>query len=85
MTFDELRDPETGRIRTRTVDIESEYYQVAREYMIRLTPGDLENGPMLGKLSQAAKMNPKVFANKFSVAAGDHQAPGRPQRRRYAA
>ena len=85
LTFDELRDPETGRIRTRIVDIESEYYQVAREYMIRLAPSDVKDGPMLEKLAEAAKMSTKVFADKFFVAAAGKQAPKRPRRGRQAA
>ena len=30
-----MMDPDSGRTRVRMVDIESEYYRVAREYMIR--------------------------------------------------
>jgi 6-phosphofructokinase len=85
LTFDELRDPETGRIRTRTVDIKSEYYEVAREYMIRLDPSDLEEGPMLEKLAQTAKMTSKEFVKKFGVAAGGAPPRARTKRRRSAA
>jgi 6-phosphofructokinase len=82
LTFDELRDPATGRIRTRTVDIESEYYEVAREYMIRLDPRDLENGPMLEQLAQTAKMTAKEFVEKFGVAAGRVSPRARVRRRK---
>ncbi len=85
LTFDELRDPATGRIRTRTVDIESEYYEVAREYMIRLDQSDLENGPMLEQLAQAAKMTGKEFVKKFSAAAGGGPPRARSKRRRIVA
>ena len=35
LPFHEMMDPDSGRTRVRMVDIESEYYRVAREYMIR--------------------------------------------------
>ncbi|PKB79260.1 MAG: 6-phosphofructokinase [SAR202 cluster bacterium Io17-Chloro-G9] len=38
--FEDLRDGETGDIRLRRVDIQSEYYKVARQYMIRQEPID---------------------------------------------
>ena len=68
--FDELRDPETGRIRVRTVDIESEYYAVAREYMIRLEPEDLNDEAFKSQLAQAASMSPEAFEDAFASAAG---------------
>lgn len=68
--FDELRDPNTGRIRVRTVDVHSEYYAVAREYMIRLEPEDFNDESMKAQLAQAANMSPKAFVDAFTVAAG---------------
>ena len=41
VTLDELRDPQTGHIRVRLVDVTTESYQVARSYMIRLEPEDV--------------------------------------------
>ena len=35
LPFSEMMDPQTGRTRVRMVDVESESYRVAREYMIR--------------------------------------------------
>jgi ATP-dependent phosphofructokinase / diphosphate-dependent phosphofructokinase len=65
LPFDELRDPVTGRTKVRLVDINSEHYRVAREYMIRLEREDLENPEMLAKLAAAAKMTPEEFKKKF--------------------
>jgi 6-phosphofructokinase len=65
LPFDELRDPVTGRTKVRLVDINSEHYKVAREYMIRLEREDLENPEMLAKLAAAAKMTPEEFKKKF--------------------
>lgn len=70
LPFDELRDPVTGRTKVRLVDINSEHYKVAREYMIRLEREDLENPEMLEKLANAAKMTPEEFKKKFSSVVG---------------
>lgn len=70
LPFDELRDLVTGRTKIRLVDINSEHYKVAREYMIRLEREDLENPEMLEKLAKAAKMTPEEFKKKFSGVVG---------------
>ena len=70
LPFDELRDPETGRTEIRLVDIHSEHYRVAREYMIRLERSDLENPEMLAKLASAAKKTPEQYKARFAQAAG---------------
>ena len=67
--FEELRDPETGRTRVRLVDIRSEHYKVAREYMIRLEQHDLEDPEMRAKLAKAARMTPDAFSERFAPAA----------------
>ena len=51
--FDDMIDPATGRTRVRLVDIESESYQVARKYMIRLTPDDLADPDRALRLAKA--------------------------------
>ncbi len=70
LPFDELRDPVTGRTKVRMVDLNSEHYRVAREYMIRLEREDLENPEMLAKLADAAKMTPEEFKKKFAHVVG---------------
>ena len=67
LAFDDLRDADTGRIRIRTVDIESEYYAVAREYMIRLEAKDLKDDQFKAKLAQAANMTPEAFERDFAA------------------
>ncbi|MDA0263511.1 MAG: diphosphate--fructose-6-phosphate 1-phosphotransferase [Chloroflexi bacterium] len=67
--FDELRDPDTGRIRVRRVDVHSEYYAVAQEYMIRLEQKDLDNRETLEQLARFANMSPEAFAADFAKAA----------------
>jgi 6-phosphofructokinase len=65
LAFDDIRDPATGRIRTRMVDIASEHYRVAREYMIRLRPRDMQDHSLLSKLAGAAKMEVGEFVKRF--------------------
>jgi len=66
LSFDEIQDPVTGRIRARLVDTDSEHYNVAREYMIRLEARDLRDPKMLAKLAAAANMTPAEFESAFA-------------------
>jgi ATP-dependent phosphofructokinase / diphosphate-dependent phosphofructokinase len=64
VTLDELCDPQTGRIRVRTVDTRAEAYQVARSYMIRLEPRDFEE-PQLSRLAAHTNLSADAFKAKF--------------------
>jgi ATP-dependent phosphofructokinase / diphosphate-dependent phosphofructokinase len=64
--FDEMRDLETGRTRVRLVDVKSEHYRVAHDYMIRLEREDLEDHVMLEKLAEAANTTPEEFRRQFA-------------------
>ncbi|HEU0075914.1 MAG TPA: diphosphate--fructose-6-phosphate 1-phosphotransferase [Dehalococcoidia bacterium] len=66
LPFSDLRDPETGRTRVRLVDLGSEHYRVAREYMIRLEPEDLVDEEKTRRLADAAGVTPAVFREEFS-------------------
>ena len=68
--FEELRDPITQRTRVRRVDIHSESYHVARDYMIRLEKGDLADPDMKRRLAMAAKMKPDEFERRFAPVVG---------------
>ena len=70
LKFDELRDPSTQRTRIRRVDIDSESYRVACEYMIRLEKEDLENEDMKRRLAEAADMDPDEFERRFAPTVG---------------
>jgi 6-phosphofructokinase 1 len=63
--FDELLDPGTGRTRVRQVDVESESYAVAREYMIRLEPADLEDPDKASELATAGGTTPEDLVRRF--------------------
>jgi ATP-dependent phosphofructokinase / diphosphate-dependent phosphofructokinase len=60
----DLLDPATGRIRTRQVDVSTEGYRVAREYMTRLEPRDLES-PRVEPLSALTALSPAGFRERF--------------------
>jgi 6-phosphofructokinase len=83
LPFDEIRDAVTGRTRARLVDIGSEHYEVAREYMIRLEPSDLQAPEMLGKLAAAANMTAEEFERTFAhvTSLSGRKAPGARGRR----
>ncbi len=68
--FQELRDPITQRTRVRQVDIHSESYHVARDYMIRLEKEDLADPDMKNRLAMAAKMSPDEFERRFAPVVG---------------
>jgi 6-phosphofructokinase len=66
--FNEILDPKTGRTRIRLVDIDTESYEVAEEYMIKLKKSDFEDPEQLEKLARTAHMTPEEFVAYFSKA-----------------
>ncbi len=65
MTFEELLDPATNRVRVRKVDVTSLSFKIAREYMIRLNRADFEDADKLAALASAAKVSPEKFRAEF--------------------
>ncbi len=49
------------------VDIDSQSYQIARQYMIRLTDTDLNNRDLLGRYAALAGLSPEAFRERFST------------------
>jgi 6-phosphofructokinase 1 len=70
ISFQDIREPETGKTRVRLVDIHREGYRVAREYMIRLGPDDFQDPAWLDKLAGAAGMTVDEFRGKFGYLGG---------------
>ncbi|MCD6167022.1 6-phosphofructokinase [candidate division KSB1 bacterium] len=68
--FDELLDPNTGKMNVRLVDINTDSYAVAREYMIRLEREDFEYPDQLERLAAIAKMTPEEFKKRFGYLVG---------------
>lgn len=63
--FDQIMDPKTGRTKVRMIDVNTESYEVAYEYMVRLKLRDLDDPQALKKLADVANMLPDQFRNRF--------------------
>jgi len=63
--FDKIIDPDTGRARVRMVDVGSEYYYIARRYMIRLNKADFDDHHELAKYAATCGVSLQDFRNKF--------------------
>jgi 6-phosphofructokinase len=68
--FGEMLDPETGRIRIRYVDVESEAYQTLAAYMIRLKVDDFERPETVAALARAGNLDIAEFTRRFGRLVG---------------
>ena len=67
--FVEMIDHVTGKVKIRTVDVNSETYTVGRKYMIRLEREDFfpQN---LKRLAKSANLSSSEFRDRFSYLVG---------------
>ncbi|MCY3638212.1 MAG: 6-phosphofructokinase, partial [Chloroflexi bacterium] len=65
LTFDELRDPDTGRTRVRMVDTDSERYKVAQQYMVRIQPEDLQDDALVSEMAAYGNRSPEEVRERF--------------------
>jgi ATP-dependent phosphofructokinase / diphosphate-dependent phosphofructokinase len=63
--FVEVMDPETRLGRQRFVDVETESYRVARDYMVRIGARDFNGEASIAKLAQAGGLTPTEFISRF--------------------
>ncbi|MBC7838131.1 MAG: 6-phosphofructokinase, partial [Nitrospiraceae bacterium] len=63
--FKQMVDPITGRAKVRMVDITAQSYQIARQYMIRLSDEDFEDPVGLGRYAALAGLSPEAFQTRF--------------------
>lgn len=63
--FTDIMDTKTGRTKIRLVNIDSEKYRVARNYMIRLNKEDFNDQIWIAKLARTANMSVEEFIQKF--------------------
>jgi 6-phosphofructokinase 1 len=63
--FDQMIDPQNGKVRVRFVDVHSEQYQTLYEYMIRLKPDDFASAGMLKELARAGSLSEADFKARF--------------------
>jgi 6-phosphofructokinase 1 len=75
MRFEDMLDPETGRTRVRMVNVDTEYYKIARRYMLRLRRDDFTNADELEKLASAANMDVAKFRGHFEYLVKDEAPP----------
>lgn len=64
--FSEVTDPKTGQGKLRSVDITTENYQVARDYMVRLDARDFADDAWGEKLAKAAGLSKADFTSRFA-------------------
>jgi 6-phosphofructokinase 1 len=63
--FSEVIDPQTGRGRQRFVEVETESYQVARDYMVRIWSKDFIDQAWTTKLAAAGALTKAEFISRF--------------------
>jgi 6-phosphofructokinase len=62
----DVLDRETGKGRRRAVDVTTESYHVAREYMVRLGARDFADETWLAALAKAGGLSVEAFRTRFS-------------------
>jgi 6-phosphofructokinase 1 len=65
--FKEVLDQSTGVGRRRPVDVNTESYQVARDYMVRLNARDFSDEAWLENLAKIGNLTPAEFRRRFSI------------------
>ncbi|WP_239015149.1 diphosphate--fructose-6-phosphate 1-phosphotransferase [Archangium violaceum] len=65
ITFQEMKDPATGRPRVRMVDIDSDRYKIARSFMLRLKRQDFDKPEELARFAAVAHLTPETFRDQF--------------------
>ncbi len=63
--FKEAIDPVTGSGRLRAVDVDTESYQVARDYMVRINARDFNDESWLANLSEAGGLTIDELKSRF--------------------
>lgn len=66
--FSQMVDPVSGRAKVRMVDITAQSYQIARQYMIRLSEEDLGDPVALARYAALAGLSPEAFHSRFRPA-----------------
>jgi len=65
LSFEKILDPQSGKAKIRMVDISSEYYYIARRYMLRLIASDFEDHHELAKYAATCGLSLKEFQERF--------------------
>jgi 6-phosphofructokinase 1 len=65
ISFQDMKDPSTGRPRVRLVDVDSDRYKIARSFMLRLKRQDFDQPEELARFAAAARLTPEAFREQF--------------------
>jgi 6-phosphofructokinase 1 len=65
--FERMMDSSTGRTKVRMVDVDSQSYRIARQYMIRLTEDDMNNPGVLGRYAALTGLSVEKFRERFAA------------------
>ncbi len=65
MYFKDIIDPQTNKTRVRMVDPSSEYFYIARRYMIRLNQADFDDTNELAKYAAICGISVEQFRKQF--------------------
>jgi 6-phosphofructokinase 1 len=77
VSFQELLDPQTGRVRLRYADVSSEAYRTLYAYMIRLKREDFDRPEQLAALAAASGLGEREFVGRFGyLVDGGPRRPG---------
>jgi len=69
ISFKEMVDPASGRAKVRMVDVTAQSYQIARQYMIRLSDEDFKDPVALGRYAALVGLSPEAFQHRFQQVA----------------
>ncbi|MCX5722214.1 MAG: diphosphate--fructose-6-phosphate 1-phosphotransferase [Nitrospirae bacterium] len=65
--FNQMVDSVSGRAKVRMVDVAAQSYQIARQYMIRLSEEDFSDPAALGRCAALAGLLPEDFQRRFRL------------------
>ncbi len=71
MYFSDVLDPKTNKTKVRMLNVKSNSFEVARQYMIRLTKEDFKDPERLSRLAEVAHLTPGEFKNLFEYTVRD--------------
>jgi len=71
----EMLDAKTGKMAMRAVDVASERYRVAQQYMVRLKRSDFEDPHELARLASTAKLTIDDFRKEFEYVLQSESEP----------
>jgi len=73
--FADMLDPETGRTRVRMVDVDTEYYKIARRYMLRLRRDDFADPAEVQKYAAVTHITSEQFKEQLEYLVKDEAPP----------